>query len=72
MCIRDRLYINFMCEGVIALANSEYIGYSSPNTAALALMDEEMKSNEIAYPSEELSLIHIFNFFFVLKMQDLL
>ena len=47
------LYINFMCEGPVALANSEYIGYSSPNDAALDLMDDEMKSNEISYPSEE-------------------
>ena len=46
------LYINFMCEGPVALANSEYIGYSSPNEAALALMDEEMRNNKIAYPDE--------------------
>lgn len=46
------LYINFMSEGEVALANCEYIGYSSPNDAALALMDDEMKENPIAYPDE--------------------
>ncbi|MEG1773782.1 MAG: spermidine/putrescine ABC transporter substrate-binding protein, partial [Oscillospiraceae bacterium] len=28
----------------------EYIGYSTPNTASLELLDEEISSNPIAYP----------------------
>lgn len=47
------LYINFMSEAEIGLANAEYIGYSSPNAATLEIMDEEMKADEIAYPSNE-------------------
>ena len=46
-------FINFMLEGEVAAANNTYIGYSSPNTAALALMDEEITSNELIYPSKE-------------------
>ena len=47
------LFINFMCEGEVALANAEFIEYSTPNTAAFALMDEEMQTNELGYPSAE-------------------
>lgn len=47
------LYINFLTEPEISAANSEYIGYSTPNTAALELLDEEITANEIAYPSDE-------------------
>ncbi len=48
------MYINFMCEAEVAAANIEYIGYSSPNAAAYALLDEETRTNPIAYPAEEL------------------
>ena len=34
-------------------ANAEYIGYSSPNNGALALMDEETRNDPISYPSTE-------------------
>lgn len=48
------MFINFMCEPVISAANSDMIWYSTPISAAKPLMDEELASSEIAYPSEEL------------------
>ncbi|MBC8569433.1 ABC transporter substrate-binding protein [Zongyangia hominis] len=47
------MYINFLCEPEVGLANCEYIGYSTPNDAAMELLDDEMRNNPIAYPSEE-------------------
>ena len=48
------LYINFLCEGEVALANIEYINYASPNNAAINIMSEETKNNEIIYPSSDI------------------
>lgn len=47
------MYINFLCEAEIALANCEYVGYSTPNTAAYELLDDEVKEDEKRYPSDE-------------------
>ena len=46
-------YINFMCDPEIAGANMDYIGYSTPETAAKEYMDEEMVASPIHYPAEE-------------------
>ncbi|MBQ9743359.1 MAG: spermidine/putrescine ABC transporter substrate-binding protein [Ruminococcus sp.] len=46
-------FINFMLEAEVAKANAEYIGYSTPNTAAFELLSDDMKNNELIYPSEE-------------------
>lgn len=44
-------FINFMCRDDIALMNFNYITYSTPNTAAQALIeDEEIRNSEIAFP----------------------
>ncbi len=48
------MYINFMCEAQVAAANIEYIGYSTPNSAAYALLDEETRTSPISYPAPEL------------------
>lgn len=48
------MYINFLNEPEIAAANIEYIQYSTPNDAALALLDEETRNNPIIYPSDEI------------------
>lgn len=48
------LYINFLCEGEVALANIEYINYASPNNAAINIMSEETKNNKIIYPPSEI------------------
>ena len=47
------LYINFLCETRVALKNIEFIGYSSPHSAAYELLDEETR-NSISYPSDEI------------------
>ena len=44
-------FIDFMCREDIALKNFEYITYSTPNTAAQELIeDEDIKNSEIAFP----------------------
>ncbi len=48
------MYINFLCEPEVGLANCEYIGYSTPNDGAMELLDDEVKNNPIAYPSDEI------------------
>ncbi|MCI8650206.1 MAG: ABC transporter substrate-binding protein [Anaerotruncus sp.] len=56
-CSREKecaeMFINFLLEPEVAASNIEYIGYSSPNTAALAILPEEVTSNPVAYPPEE-------------------
>ncbi len=47
------MFINFMCETEIALANTLYTGYASPQLEAVALLPEELKNSPIMYPSEE-------------------
>jgi spermidine/putrescine-binding protein len=43
-------WIDFMCRPDIALMNFEYIYYSTPNVAAMELMDEELLENEVLFP----------------------
>ena len=43
-------WIDFMCRADIALQNFEYIYYSTPNVAAMELMDEELLDNEVLFP----------------------
>ena len=46
-------WIDFMCRPDIALKNFEIITYSTPNSAARALIeDEEIRNSEIAFPDE--------------------
>ncbi|HHZ06317.1 MAG TPA: spermidine/putrescine ABC transporter substrate-binding protein [Clostridiales bacterium] len=46
-------FINYMLEPEVAKANAEYIGYSTPNQKAYDLLDDEMKNNELMYPTQE-------------------
>lgn len=46
-------YINFLCDPEIAGANMEYVGYSTPETAAKEYMDESLVNDPIHYPSDE-------------------
>ena len=48
------MFINFMCEPKVSAENLTYIGYSTPISAAKELMDEEIISNPVAYPSDEI------------------
>lgn len=44
-------WINFLCRGDVALANFNYITYSTPNKAARELIkDEDIRNSEIAFP----------------------
>ena len=43
-------WIDFMCRPDIALMNFEYIYYSTPNVAAMELMDEDLLENEVLFP----------------------
>lgn len=47
------LFINFMCEPEIAAMNAETVGYATPNTEALNLLDPEITENELVYPDED-------------------
>lgn len=47
------MYINFMCEPDIAYATSYYIGYSTPNSKAFEMLDDEIKNDGISYPDDE-------------------
>ena len=48
-------FINFMQRPEIALMNTEYVMYSSPNTEVLAMVSEdEWTQNEAYSPSQEL------------------
>lgn len=47
------LYMNFMMEPEIALANAEYIHYASPNTAVINNDAYSFKGNETLYPNDK-------------------
>ena len=47
------MYINFLLEPDVSLANAEYIGYASPNTAVIENPDYYYYKNEILYPEEK-------------------
>lgn len=47
------MYINFLNEPQVAADNMEYICYSTPNTAAKELLEEDTRNNEDLYPSSE-------------------
>ena len=46
-------FINFLCDPEISAANLDYIGYSTPETAAKEYLDEEFTSSPVAYPDDE-------------------
>lgn len=47
-----QMYINFLCETEVALANCEYIGYSTPHTEVYSLLDDEVKNDRRRYPED--------------------
>ena len=47
-------FINFLCDQEVAKANTEYIGYSTPNAAAFELLDDEFKQNPTYNPPQAL------------------
>ena len=47
-------FINFMCRDDIVLRNCDETGYSCPSATALEEMDEEMATDPVAYPGEDI------------------
>ncbi len=47
------MYINFMCEPDIAYATTSYIGYSTPNSAAFEMLDDDVKNDGISYLDDD-------------------
>lgn len=46
-------FINFMLRPENAAANAEYIGYATPNKAAMAILPDDITGDEQFYPSDE-------------------
>ena len=46
------MFINFMCETDVGVANCSYIGYSTPMSEVRQQLDPELRDSEIAYPDE--------------------
>ncbi len=48
-------FINYMCDADIALKNFEYITYSTPNSAARAMIsDPDIKDSPVAFPDQSI------------------
>jgi spermidine/putrescine transport system substrate-binding protein len=47
------LYINFMCEEEIAVANANWICYASPHALVLESADYDLKGDPVLYPAED-------------------
>ncbi|MGI6152045.1 MAG: ABC transporter substrate-binding protein [Christensenellales bacterium] len=47
------LFIDYLLRADIAAINADYVGYSTPNAAAMELLDEEMIQDEVYNPSQE-------------------
>lgn len=43
-------FINYLYEPEVALANCEYVGYSTPNATAKAMLPDDIKNNTSYYP----------------------
>ena len=46
-------FINFMCDNNSYVQNFDVIGYALPSSGATAMLDEEYRSSDILYPSQE-------------------
>ncbi len=46
-------WINYLCKAEVAAKNFDYLYYTTPNEAALDLIDEEYLNEEAVFPSEE-------------------
>ena len=46
-------FINFLCSPEISSANMEFLGYSTPSTAAKELMDPDVAASDVAYPDAD-------------------
>lgn len=46
-------FINFMCDTNTAFNNADYIGYATPHTEVMNMLDPELVSDRAAYPLQE-------------------
>ena len=46
-------WINYLCKAEVAAKNFDYLYYTTPNEAALELIDEEYLNEEAVFPTEE-------------------
>ena len=46
-------WINYLCKAEVAAKNFDYLYYTTPNEAALDLIDEEVLEEEAIFPSDE-------------------
>ena len=46
-------WINYLCKAEVAAQNFDYLYYTTPNEAALELIDEEYLNEKAVFPSEE-------------------
>lgn len=52
------MFINFLLEPEVGLCNSEYVGYSSPNTKTFDMIDESVKNDSISYLGDDYLSAH--------------
>lgn len=46
-------WINFMCDAEVAKTNFDYLTFTTPNAAAMELIDEEYLNDDAVFPSSE-------------------
>jgi spermidine/putrescine transport system substrate-binding protein len=46
-------FINFLCDPGTAYKNTMYVGYSTTNTAALDMLPDDMRYDDVYWPSDE-------------------
>ena len=46
-------WVNFLCKAEVAAANFDYLYYTTPNEAALELIDEELLNEKAVFPDDE-------------------
>ena len=51
--VEAEAFINFLCDTEVAKQNSEYIGFSTPNSAALELLGSEYTDDPAYNPPQE-------------------
>ncbi len=47
------LFLDYLCDKDVAMANFEYVYYASPITSVVEALDEEVRNNEAVIPSKE-------------------
>ena len=47
------MFINYLCEPEIAFKNTDYIGYSTPHTKAMEMLEPDVINDETGYPKDE-------------------